>query len=210
MCHYCHLDEAITCFSLLQSKDIGVQMHEELVKVTNELYTVSERNIIALSCLYQSACLPVYPLCSLPLARQSWAQAFFRPEHVTCEAASRTLHPADMPYQRCTLIQVVPSYSWGCERRKFAFFLPLWISPSVWRGERSCPWLSFKRTQQSVLHWCAVLTANTSCSNTFFFFFANVTSVCVLVTVATPSIVVCCTAHNTLTPHVETNVHIWR
>lgn len=28
-------------FSLLQSKDIGVQMHEELVKVTNELYTVS-------------------------------------------------------------------------------------------------------------------------------------------------------------------------
>lgn len=25
---------------LLQSKDIGVQMHEELVKVTNELYTV--------------------------------------------------------------------------------------------------------------------------------------------------------------------------
>lgn len=32
----------ITCFSLLQSKDIGVQMHEELVKVTNELYTVSK------------------------------------------------------------------------------------------------------------------------------------------------------------------------
>lgn len=30
-----------TYFSLLQSKDIGVQMHEELVKVTNELYTVS-------------------------------------------------------------------------------------------------------------------------------------------------------------------------
>lgn len=27
--------------SLFQSKDIGVQMHEELVKVTNELYTVS-------------------------------------------------------------------------------------------------------------------------------------------------------------------------
>lgn len=26
---------------VLQSKDIGVQMHEELVKVTNELYTVS-------------------------------------------------------------------------------------------------------------------------------------------------------------------------
>lgn len=51
MCHYCHLNETITCFSLLQSKDIGVQMHEELVKVTNELYTVSERNIIALSCL---------------------------------------------------------------------------------------------------------------------------------------------------------------
>lgn len=35
----------LTCFffspSVLQSKDIGVQMHEELVKVTNELYTVS-------------------------------------------------------------------------------------------------------------------------------------------------------------------------
>lgn len=27
--------------SLFQSKDIGIQMHEELVKVTNELYTVS-------------------------------------------------------------------------------------------------------------------------------------------------------------------------
>lgn len=26
---------------VFQSKDIGVQMHEELVKVTNELYTVS-------------------------------------------------------------------------------------------------------------------------------------------------------------------------
>lgn len=33
--------EILACFSLLQSKDIGVQMHEELVKVTNELYTVS-------------------------------------------------------------------------------------------------------------------------------------------------------------------------
>lgn len=34
----------VACFTplpLFQSKDIGVQMHEELVKVTNELYTVS-------------------------------------------------------------------------------------------------------------------------------------------------------------------------
>lgn len=28
------------CF-VFQSKEIGIQMHEELVKVTNELYTVS-------------------------------------------------------------------------------------------------------------------------------------------------------------------------
>lgn len=27
--------------TVFQSKDIGIQMHEELVKVTNELYTVS-------------------------------------------------------------------------------------------------------------------------------------------------------------------------
>ncbi len=27
--------------AVFQSKDIGIQMHEELVKVTNELYTVS-------------------------------------------------------------------------------------------------------------------------------------------------------------------------
>ena len=32
---------APTFLSPLQSKDLGVQMHEELVKVTNELYTVS-------------------------------------------------------------------------------------------------------------------------------------------------------------------------
>lgn len=54
--------KTIPCFSLLQSKDIGVQMHEELVKVTNELYTVSKRNIISLSsqtflCLHLPACL---------------------------------------------------------------------------------------------------------------------------------------------------------
>ena len=29
------------CFSVFQSKEIGLQMHEELLKVTNELYTVS-------------------------------------------------------------------------------------------------------------------------------------------------------------------------
>ena len=29
------------CSSTLQSKEIGLQMHEELLKVTNELYTVS-------------------------------------------------------------------------------------------------------------------------------------------------------------------------
>ena len=32
--------------AVFQSKDIGIQMHEELVKVTNELYTVS--NILCL------------------------------------------------------------------------------------------------------------------------------------------------------------------
>lgn len=30
-----------SCSLCFQSKDIGIQMHEELVKVTNELYTVS-------------------------------------------------------------------------------------------------------------------------------------------------------------------------
>ena len=30
-----------TCSSIFQSKEIGLQMHEELLKVTNELYTVS-------------------------------------------------------------------------------------------------------------------------------------------------------------------------
>lgn len=29
------------CSSIFQSKEIGLQMHEELLKVTNELYTVS-------------------------------------------------------------------------------------------------------------------------------------------------------------------------
>lgn len=38
------------CVCVLQSKDIGVQMHEELVKVTNELYTVSPTTSLALSC----------------------------------------------------------------------------------------------------------------------------------------------------------------
>lgn len=43
----------IFCLSMcvLQSKDIGVQMHEELVKVTNELYTVSPRSSLTLWCL---------------------------------------------------------------------------------------------------------------------------------------------------------------
>ena len=35
------INTAPTFFCPLQSKDLGVQMHEELVKVTNELYTVS-------------------------------------------------------------------------------------------------------------------------------------------------------------------------
>lgn len=33
-------DPYAPCF-VFQSKEIGIQMHEELVKVTNELYTVS-------------------------------------------------------------------------------------------------------------------------------------------------------------------------
>lgn len=42
--------ETVPCSCLLQSKDIGVQMHEELVKVTNELYTVSKRIILLCPC----------------------------------------------------------------------------------------------------------------------------------------------------------------
>lgn len=40
----CGLNASPKCLLLLgfQSKDIGIQMHEELVKVTNELYTVSK------------------------------------------------------------------------------------------------------------------------------------------------------------------------
>ncbi len=34
-------DPFFVCVCVLQSKEIGIQMHEELVKVTNELYTVS-------------------------------------------------------------------------------------------------------------------------------------------------------------------------
>lgn len=44
----CFLYDLLLFFSL-QSKDIGVQMHEELVKVTNELYTVSY-SVCALLC----------------------------------------------------------------------------------------------------------------------------------------------------------------
>lgn len=38
------------CSFIFQSKEIGLQMHEELLKVTNELYTVSSARTIA-SCL---------------------------------------------------------------------------------------------------------------------------------------------------------------
>lgn len=41
MWYYFPLQSCLLFFFFLQSKDIGVQMHEELVKVTNELYTVS-------------------------------------------------------------------------------------------------------------------------------------------------------------------------
>lgn len=34
-------------FAVFQSKDIGIQMHEELVKVTNELYTVSTQYTVS-------------------------------------------------------------------------------------------------------------------------------------------------------------------
>ena len=64
-------------FSPFQSKDIGVQMHEELVKVTNELYTVS--------CMSDCSSL----CCSCILAPESWADA------QTCQAAALKLHPAD-------------------------------------------------------------------------------------------------------------------
>lgn len=141
--------ETVPCFCLLQSKDIGVQMHEELVKVTNELYTVSKRIILALLCL--CLYLPVsspFPLllaaCSSSILTSSLSYT-----KQTVKAGSRTLHPADMPYQQQTPHQQVVSFhSWGCKRRTFASFLQLWISPLVWRGERSCLWLSFKQTQQ--------------------------------------------------------------
>lgn len=66
----------------------------------------------------------------------------------TVKAGSRTLRPADMPYQQQhpPANRLFLSTPWGCKRRTFASFLP--ISPSVWRGERSCLWLSFKQTQQ--------------------------------------------------------------
>lgn len=34
---------------VFQSKEIGLQMHEELLKVTNELYTVSNELILLMS-----------------------------------------------------------------------------------------------------------------------------------------------------------------
>lgn len=64
-------------FSLFQSKDIGVQMHEELVKVTNELYTVSCMSDCSSLCC---TCIP---------ARKSWD------ELETCQAAALRLRPAD-------------------------------------------------------------------------------------------------------------------
>ena len=36
---------------VLQSKEIGLQMHEELLKVTNELYTVSNELILPMPSL---------------------------------------------------------------------------------------------------------------------------------------------------------------
>lgn len=36
-----HCDSPHSAAFVLQSKEIGLQMHEELLKVTNELYTVS-------------------------------------------------------------------------------------------------------------------------------------------------------------------------
>lgn len=46
---------SITVSTLLhfvfQSKEIGLQMHEELLKVTNELYTVSNELILPMSSL---------------------------------------------------------------------------------------------------------------------------------------------------------------
>lgn len=38
---FCNISWRVLFF--FQSKEIGIQMHEELVKVTNELYTVSNR-----------------------------------------------------------------------------------------------------------------------------------------------------------------------
>lgn len=71
----------LTGFSPLQSKDIGVQMHEELVKVTNELYTVSSTHIL----LFKLSFLFFLSLTT---------------EAVTCAAAGLTLRAADTPYQR--------------------------------------------------------------------------------------------------------------
>ncbi len=100
--------ETVTCFSLSQSKDIGVQMHEELVKVTNELYTVSKNKYHCPFMLNLSLPTPACLFCLSLRVSCLWLvnpepELFFRPEPLTCEAAGLTLHTADMPYQQCTL-----------------------------------------------------------------------------------------------------------
>lgn len=77
-------------------------LHSELKK-----YHCSFMSNVSLSV---PACLFAFHFCELPLAHQSWAQAFFRPEPVTCEAAGMTLHTVDMHYQQCSNRSFLPTF----------------------------------------------------------------------------------------------------
>lgn len=47
----CEHNGVSTLLFVFQSKEIGLQMHEELLKVTNELYTVSNELILPMPSL---------------------------------------------------------------------------------------------------------------------------------------------------------------
>lgn len=147
------------CMCVLQSKDIGVQMHEELVKVTNELYTVSRRT--SSPALWCQVSLVPFPLAavssSLPTSIYGKQKKSKRPVgDCRCALSAATPH-------RCLGQQVVSLHFWGGGRKNICI-LPSSCeraARSVWRGERSCLQRSFQRTQQSVLSRCTVLCRNT-------------------------------------------------
>lgn len=117
-------DFFIFCFfyfliSSPQSKDIGVQMHEELVKVTNELYTVSYSVPAFFHSVVVSCCLFFFSRHWLVVACQSYNKAaIFSLKPATCEAAALTLHTADMPHQPTAYKDDILSFCWGCVKNK--------------------------------------------------------------------------------------------